>query len=466
MSAAFENLVYLVAAVLFILAFKGMSHPRTAVQGNLLGAIGMFLAVVVTLFNRHIVDFRAIAIGLAIGTLAGAVMAIKVRMTAMPQMVALLNGFGGGASVLVAAAALYEPEVAGVPVGQSPGANFTIATVLSGLIGAVTFWGSLAAYGKLEEWRFLDKLRFPGQLAINGALFTISVVIGALIVRDPAATPAYWALVVVASILGILLVTPIGGADMPVVICLLNSYSGLAAAATGFVLNNSGLIISGSLVGASGIILTQIMCKAMNRPMSNVLFGGMTGGGEALKADDVYGGKIKSATAEEIAMLFDTARRVVIVPGYGLAVSQAQHAVRDLANLLESKGIEVEYGIHPVAGRMPGHMNVLLAESNIPYEKVKEMDEINTTFEQTDVAIVLGANDVVNPLARTDPTSPIAGMPIIDVDKARTVVVVKRSLSPGFAGIPNPLFAAPNTLMYFADGKKAILDLVAAIKEG
>jgi NAD(P) transhydrogenase subunit beta len=261
-------------------------------------------------------------------------------------------------------------------------------------------------------------------------------------------------------------VLPIGGADMPVVITLLNSYSGLAACATGFVLDNNMLIVAGSLVGASGIILTQIMCRAMNRPITNVLFGGV--GAEVVKgaaADDVYAGKVKAASAEEIAMVLEAARRVVIVPGYGMAVAQAQHAVRDLAHLLEARGVEVEFGIHPVAGRMPGHMNVLLAEADIPYEKVKEMDVINPSFAQTDVAIIIGANDVVNPLARTDPTSPIAGMPILDVDKARTVIVIKRSLSPGFAGIPNPLFAADNTLMYFADGKQAVLELIEAAKQ-
>jgi NAD(P) transhydrogenase subunit beta len=275
---------------------------------------------------------------------------------------------------------------------------------------------------------------------------------------------AYWLLVAIASVGGILLTIPIGGADMPVAIALLNSYSGLAAAATGFVLGNNALIITGSLVGASGIILSQIMCKAMNRSLANVLMGNIGEASAGPAADDVYAGKVKSASADDIAIVLDGAARVVIVPGYGLAVSQAQHAVRDLVNLLESKGTEVEFAIHPVAGRMPGHMNVLLAEADIDYDKLKEMDEINPSFQQTDVAIVIGANDVVNPLARTDPTSPIAGMPILDVDKARTVVVIKRSLSPGFAGIPNPLFALDNTLMYFADGKKAIMDLITAIK--
>ena len=285
-------------------------------------------------------------------------------------------------------------------------------------------------------------------------------------VIEPHRTGLYWVLVAVASVLGVTSVLPIGGADMPVVICLLNAYSGLAACATGFVLNNNGLIISGSLVGASGIILSRIMCRAMNRSLANVLFGGV---GAAVvtqsQADAVYAGKVKAASPDEIAMMMEHARRVVIVPGYGMAVSQAQHAVRDLAKLLESRGTEVEFGIHPVAGRMPGHMNVLLAEASIPYEMVKEMAEINPSFEQTDVAVVIGANDVVNPVARTDPTCPIAGMPILDVDKAKTVVVIKRSLSPGFAGIPNPLFAADNTLMLFDDGKKAVLDLIAALKE-
>jgi NAD(P) transhydrogenase subunit beta len=297
-------------------------------------------------------------------------------------------------------------------------------------------------------------------------LLLASLGLGAWMVTEPHPMAPYWALVAVASVLGVTSVLPIGGADMPVVICLLNSYSGLAACATGFVLNNNGLIIAGSLVGASGIILSRIMCRAMNRSLADVLFGGL--GAEVVTgplADEVYAGKVKAASPEEIAMLMETARRVVIVPGYGMAVSQAQHAVRDLARLLESRGTEVEFGIHPVAGRMPGHMNVLLAEANIPYEKVKEMSEINPSFEQTDVALVIGANDVVNPSARTDPKCPIAGMPILDADRAKTVVVIKRTLSPGFAGIPNPLFAAENTLMLFDDGKKAVLDLTAALKE-
>ncbi|HSB61677.1 MAG TPA: NAD(P)(+) transhydrogenase (Re/Si-specific) subunit beta [Vicinamibacteria bacterium] len=461
MPAAFENLVYLVSGVLFILAFKGLAHPRTAGRGNLLGATGMLLAVAVTLFDRHILGFGAILGGLVLGSAIGAALALKVRMTAMPQMVALLNGLGGGASVLVAGAAVLEADV----VTEAPRLQMAVATVFSGLIGAVTFWGSLVAFAKLAEVAWAKDVRFSGQQAVNAALLLACLVLAAPFVRDPAAFLFYWALVGVASVLGVLVVIPIGGANMPIVICLLNSYSGLAAAATGFVLDNNGLIIAGSLVGASGIILTRIMCRAMNQSMADVLFGAPVAGA-AESGDAVYGGKVKSVSPEELAMVFDAARRVVIVPGYGMAVSQAQHVVRDLANLLQGRGVEVEYGIHPVAGRMPGHMNVLLAEAGIPYEKVKEMEQINPTFAETDVAVVIGANDVVNPVARQPRGNPIAGMPILDVDKARTCVVIKRSLSPGFAGIPNPLFAADNTLMLFGDGKRAVLDLIGALEEG
>jgi NAD(P) transhydrogenase subunit beta len=340
-----------------------------------------------------------------------------------------------------------------------------IATAASGLIGAVTLTGSLVAFCKLQEVVIPDNVLIPGRQLINAGLAVLVVVLAIFLVQSPTAAWLYWLLVIASFALGVLLVIPIGGADMPVVIALLNSYSGLAAAATGFVINNNVLIIAGSLVGASGIILTAIMCKAMNRSLTNVLFGvlGPSEGGPT--ADEVYAGKIKATSAEEVAMILDAASRVVIVPGYGMAVSQAQHAVRDLGTLLEKKGATVEYAIHPVAGRMPGHMNVLLAEADVEYDKLKEMDQINPTMSQVDVAIIVGANDVVNPVARTDPNSPIAGMPIIDVDKAKTVVVVKRSLSPGFAKIPNPLFAADNTLMFFSDGKKAFIEMVEAVKE-
>ena len=468
-------LAYLVSAVLFIVGLKGLTKPRTAVRGNLLSAAAMLIAVVVTLFDQSVMGYGLIITGIVIGSGIGAVLAIKIEMTAMPQLVALFNGFGGLASVLVAGAELWvlgghiSAKAAGnaVEVATIEGANaILVSGLLAGLIGAVTFTGSLVAFAKLQELKSFKKpFDYPMKQQINLILGLAIIGLFVLGIMNPGSFAPYFFLVVVALVLGVTLVNPIGGADMPVVIALLNSYSGLAATATGFVLDNSVLIIAGSLVGASGIILTQIMCKAMNRSLTNVLFGVMEASGESATADEVYGGKIKSTSGEEVAMLFDSAQRVVIVPGYGMAVAQAQHAVRDLTNLLESMGIEVEFAIHPVAGRMPGHMNVLLAEAEIPYEQLKEMDEVNPTFAQTDVTLVIGANDVVNPVARTDPKSPIAGMPILDVDKSRTVVVIKRSLSPGFAGIPNPLFAADNCLMFFGDGKKAILDLINALKE-
>jgi NAD(P) transhydrogenase subunit beta len=452
------NFAYLVASVLFILGLKGLTHPRTAVRGNTLGALAMLLAVLATLLDQRILSFEYILIGVVVGLLIGVAFAAKIPMTSMPELVAIFNGFGGVASVLVAGAALIQV--------QDPSHQLTVSTAASGLIGTVTFWGSLVAFFKLME--VIKRLiQFPGQQFFNGLLTLVCIGLGGWLVLEPGQMDAFWIMVCVASLLGVMLVVPIGGADMPVVIAFLNSCSGLAAAATGFVLDNNVLIIAGSLVGASGLILTQIMCKAMNRSLGNVFFGGVgaTPAASGVSDDEVYAGKIKSTSADEVAMLFDTARRVVIVPGYGMAVAQAQHAVRDLADLLEQREIEVEYAIHPVAGRMPGHMNVLLAEAEVSYEKMVEMDRINATFQQTDLALVIGANDVVNPLAREDNSGPIAGMPILDVDKSRTVVVIKRSLSPGFAGIPNPLFAADNALMFFGSAKEAVLDLVTAVKE-
>jgi H+-translocating NAD(P) transhydrogenase subunit beta len=458
------QLTYLIAAICFVLGLKGLSHPRTARRGNLTGSIGMFLAVVVTLFDQNVVSFNVILGGVAIGTVIGALVAAKIAMTQMPQMVALFNGTGGAASVLVATAALLDA----VDKGQSMGLQFTSATVASALIGSVTFTGSLIAVFKLQGIVVPSgAVTSPLIKALNVILGVASLCLLAYFVMNPEQLVSYWVIAGVGLVLGVTLTLPIGGADMPVVIALLNSYSGLAACATGFVLNNNVLIIAGSLVGASGIILTKIMCKAMNRSLTNVLFGGF--GAESVgpqaSADEVYAGKVTSASAEEAAMVFDGARRVVIVPGYGMAVSQAQHAVRELSQLLGERGTEVNFAIHPVAGRMPGHMNVLLAEADIPYEQLIEMDTINPSFPETDVALVIGANDVVNPVAREDPKSPIAGMPILEVDRARTVIVVKRSLSPGFAGIPNPLFAADNTMMLFGDGKKAIVELIQALKE-
>jgi NAD(P) transhydrogenase subunit beta len=474
-SQAWINLAYLTASMLFIVAFKLMTGPRTAVKGNYLGAAGMAIAILAACFEKPVVESVAaqgawplVMLGLAgvIGGGIGATMALKYPMTGMPQMVALLNGFGGAASTFVAGAELWNASAAAKAAATPLPAwtQFAIATALTGLIGAVTFWGSLVAFGKLEELpQFKKAWTNPNRHWINLGLAVATLLLIWGVCANPSSNLLFWLLVIVGSALGCTLTLPIGGADMPVVICLLNSYSGLAAAAAGFVIDNSVLVIAGSLVGASGLILTAIMCKAMNRSLTGVLFGGL-GTTATVSGDDIYAGKVKSASAEEIAMVLEGAERVVIVPGYGLAVAQAQHAVRELANALEKRGTTVEYAIHPVAGRMPGHMNVLLAEADIPYEKLREMDDINPTFPETDVAIVIGANDVVNPAARTDPKSPIAGMPILDVDKAKTVVVVKRSLSPGFAGIPNPLFAADNTLMYFADGKKAILDLTAALQ--
>ena len=449
---------YLVAAVLFVLGLKSLARPRTASRGNLLGASAMFVAVMATLLDRAIVDFRVLLFGLVLGSAIGVALALRVRMTAMPQLVALFNGFGGGASVLVALASFVEL----VDLGQVD-SRLSVSAVLTALIGAVTLTGSVVAFAKLQE---VGGLRgFTGLAIVRAVAAIIAVIAAVMVVARPEDVGWLWALVAAGAVLGVLGTLPIGGADMPVVIALLNSCSGVAASTAGFVLDNPLLIIAGSLVGASGLILTQIMCRSMNRSLVNVVFGSLSAVG-APDADDVYGDRVKATSAEEVAMLLEVAERVVIVPGYGLAVAQAQHAVRDLMRTLGDQGIEVTFGIHPVAGRMPGHMNVLLAEAEIDYEFLLDMDQVNPTFPQTDVTIVIGANDVVNPSARTDPDSPIAGMPILDVDGSRTVVVIKRSLSPGFAGVPNPLFANDGTLLLFGDGKDAVLDIVAALLAG
>ncbi|MBI3596216.1 MAG: NAD(P)(+) transhydrogenase (Re/Si-specific) subunit beta [Nitrospirae bacterium] len=457
-ASAFIQWAYLVASILFILGLKDLNSARTARRGMFLAEIGMALAIVGTLFHHEIIRYQWIITGMVIGSMIGVGIALWTPMTAMPQRTALSHAFGALAVTLVGISEYHRH-------GSELGPIKMTAIGFEVMMGALTVTGSLMAFSKLQELITGSLITYRGQNTSNVALFAFLLGIWFYLIAVPAAGPLFYLLVGLGLVFGILLVLPIGAADMPVVISLLNSYAGLAAAATGFVISNTILIIAGTLDGASGFVLSILMCKAMNRSLANVLFGGM-GIAPAVgpTADQVYGGKVKAATAEEIASLLDTARRVVIVPGYGMAVSQAQHAVRDLAILLESRGAEVAFAIHPVAGRMPGHMNVLLAEADIPYDKLKEMDEINPAFEQTDVALVIGANDVVNPVARTDPSSPIAGMPILNVDKARTVVVIKRSLSPGFAGIPNPLFAADNTLMYFADGKKAILDLIGALK--
>ncbi|HEY3391984.1 MAG TPA: NAD(P)(+) transhydrogenase (Re/Si-specific) subunit beta [Lacipirellulaceae bacterium] len=450
---------YLVAAALFVLSLKWLSHPRSARRGVRAGEIGMVVAIIGTLLLYDVVDYKWVLVGMVIGSLIGAPMAIWMPMTAVPQRTALSHAFGALAAALVGTAHYFEFR-------QTDRIDaFTMGVLaLEVLLGSLTFTGSLVAFGKLQDLIRSSVKGLPNQNAINFSLLGAAVLCCAWLVFNPTHYVVFLLLIVLGLAFGLCLVIPIGGADMPTVISLLNSYAGLSASLMGFVLDNYLLIIAGALDGSSGLILSIIMCKAMNRSFANVLFGRMDAS-QVASADDVYGGKVKSASAEDVAMVLDGAQRVVVVPGYGMAVAQAQHAVRELFNLLEDRGTEVEFAIHPVAGRMPGHMNVLLAEADIPYDKLKEMDEINPSFGQTDVAIVIGANDVVNPLANTDPKSPIAGMPILNVGEARTVVVVKRSLSPGFAGIPNPLFAADNCLMLFEDGKKAIVDVVAAMKE-
>ena len=465
MSKEFIDLFYLLAAVLFVLGLKGLSHPRTAVRGNLLSSSGMLLAIVITLLDRRIVSFEVIVAGLVVGGLIGVFMAYRVSMNGMPQVVAIFNGFGGGASALAVGAALDEALKGGFV--EEISVQFTVSAAVAGLIGGVALTGSAVAFGKLQGLIHERPILLPGRHIVNVVLFSSCLGLGAWLAVDPTSSLAFWILVPVAALLGLLLVIPIGGADMPVVISLLNAYSGIAAAGHGWVLNNSVLIIAGSLVGAAGFILTALMSRAMNRSLPNIMFAGVGATvTTAAESEDIYSGRVKSASPEEVAMLLESARRVVIAPGYGMATSQAQYAVQDLTNLLESKGVEVDFAIHPVAGRMPGHMNVLLAEANISYEKLKDIDEINPTFRQTDVVLVLGANDVVNPQARNaDPSIPISGMPILNVDEAQSVVVIKRSLGPGFAGVPNPLFAADNTLMLFGDGKQMILELVEALKQ-
>ncbi len=447
---------YLIAAVLFILGLKGLARPRTAVRGNLLGSLGMLVAVVVTLTNEAIVTWPVLVAGLVVGTGVGVLLATRVHMTSMPELVALFNGFGGAASVLVVAAS--SDEVLGTPAEDL---TYLATAGISAVIGAITFSGSIVAFGKLRE--SLGSWSSGLARPLNISLAVAATIVGIVFVAAPG---WWWLLVLVALglVMGLTVVFPIGGADMPVVIALLNSLSGLAAASTGFAIDNNLLIIAGSLVGASGFVLTRVMCVAMNRTLLNVLFGSMASGGVAQDPHDVYDGKVRSTSADDVALILDSASSVVIVPGYGMAVAQAQHAVRDLTRALEKREIDVVFAVHPVAGRMPGHMNVLLAEAEIDYAQLIEMDVVNPTFAQTDVAIVIGANDVVNPVAREE-GSPIAGMPILDVDAARTVVVIKRSLSPGFAGIPNPLFAANNTLMLFGDGKEAVTAINSALNQ-
>jgi NAD(P) transhydrogenase subunit beta len=463
MPGALAEILYLVAAVCFIIGLKRLSSPGTAVNGNRLSAMGMLIAMVVTLVDRGIVTYSVIAAGLVVGSALGLWMARAVKMTAMPQMVALLNGFGGGASLLVGGAEFLKSEL----IGQNLGLDTSITIQLSLLIGAVTLTGSIVAFAKLQELLPGRPITFPGLQVLNATIFLAIVALSIYQVATPESLLwPFYAVCALALLLGVLLVIPIGGADMPVVISLLNSYSGIAAAMTGFVIRNDVLIISGALVGSSGIILSQIMCRAMNRSLTNVLFGAFGGGGGAAvtSGKSAEGLTVRQVSAEDAAVQLGYARSVIVVPGYGLAVAQAQHLVRELADQIEKRGGEVKYAIHPVAGRMPGHMNVLLAEANVPYEKLFDMDAVNGEFDRADVALVIGANDVVNPAARTDSGSPIYGMPILNADHARSVIVLKRGMGSGFAGIENELFYNPRTAMLFGDAKASLGKLVTELK--
>jgi NAD(P) transhydrogenase subunit beta len=471
MKTAIIDLTYLLSAVLFIFGLKRMQSPVTARTGNVLASLGMLVAVVATLFLQEILSWPMIIAGVVLGGGIGVVLARTVEMTAMPELVAVFNGFGGLASALVSGAELSQ-HIAGSATSAF-GIVPSITIALSILIGTVTFSGSVVANGKLSGWITGNPISFPGLrvvtvLLLIGAGGAIGVMIANAGAFPELAMPMVQAaggLAGVALLLGILLVIPIGGADMPVVVSLLNSYSGLAAAITGFVLNNTALIVSGTLVGAAGMILTVIMCDAMNRSLANVMLGGFGGDGATGGPDVPEGKTVNETSPDDTAILASYAEKVIIVPGYGLAVAQAQHEVRELADQLEAQGVAVKYAIHPVAGRMPGHMNVLLAEANVDYEKLFELDEINPEFPTADLAIVVGANDVVNPAARTDEDSPIYGMPIMNVDEAETVVVIKRSLSPGYSGVPNDLFYADNTKMLFSDAKEAVAGITESVKE-
>jgi H+-translocating NAD(P) transhydrogenase subunit beta len=456
------DFLYLLTIVSFVVALRFLSSPKRARLGNWVGAAGMTLAIVVTLAQDEVERYAEIVVAMLIGSVVGAVSARLVHMTAMPQMVALFNGVGGGAAALIALAEFHNLE----PLPGRIGTDETVAILLSALIGSVSFAGSIVAYAKLQELVRGQPIVYAGQQFVNGLLLMGAVGVGAVIL---AGVQEEWLLAVLlgaALLFGVLFVLPIGGADMPVVISLLNAFTGLAASATGFVLHNNVLIVSGALVGASGTLLTMLMGRAMNRSLANVLFGafGRIPEGAALAAGGTDG-VVRSASPEDVAIMLAYARRVVVVPGYGLAVAQAQHDVRALADLLEERGIEVNYAIHPVAGRMPGHMNVLLAEANVPYPQLKEMEEANPEFPRTDVALVIGANDVTNPSARNQPGSPIYGMPILDVDRAASIVVLKRSMNPGFAGIDNPLYVDPKTVMLFGDAKESVLRVIGSLKQ-
>jgi H+-translocating NAD(P) transhydrogenase subunit beta len=456
------NLLYLITLVTFILALRFLSNPATARRGNQIGALGMLVAIVVTFAQDEIASYWEIAVGMVVGGVFGAAAARKVRMTAMPQMVALFNGVGGGAAALISLAEFHNRA-------PDPGTlkwDISTSIMLSAIIGSISFAGSMIAFAKLQELIRGRPIVYPLQQPANALLFAGVLAAGIAIAAGAERQWLAWALIGGAALFGVLFVLPIGGADMPVVISLLNAFTGLAAAATGFELENNVLIVSGMLVGASGTLLTILMGRAMNRSIANVLFGafGQLAPSAAGAAAGSADGQVRSASADDVAVMLAYANKVVFVPGYGMAVAQAQHDVHALANVLEARGVEVSYAIHPVAGRMPGHMNVLLAEANVPYPQLKEMDEANSEFSRTDVALVIGANDVVNPDARSNTGSPIYGMPILNVDQSQQVVVLKRSMNPGFAGIDNPLFLNPKTVMLFGDAKDSVEKLSASVK--
>jgi NAD(P) transhydrogenase subunit beta len=465
MSASLTSLAYLVAAVLFILALRGLSHPTTSQQGNRFGMIGMAVAAAATLLHTGMATngYGLIVLGVAIGGGIGTFVARRIQMTALPQLVAAFHSLVGLAAVFVAAAALNAPEAFGIGTAAHIHPQSLVEMSIGLAIGAVTFTGSLIAFAKLQAIMKGAPITFPGQHKLNLGLGILLVLLVVYFVASGSQI-AFWAIALVALALGFLLIIPIGGADMPVVVSMLNSYSGWAAAGIGFTIQNLALIITGSLVGASGAILSYIMCKGMNRSIINVLLGGFgtdTGVGPAAGASGDR--TVKSGAAEDAAFIMKNASKVIIVPGYGMAVAQAQHSLREMADTLKKEGVEVKYAIHPVAGRMPGHMNVLLAEANVPYDEVFELEQINSEFSTADVVYVIGANDVTNPAAKTDPQSPIYGMPILEVDKARTVLFVKRSMASGYAGVDNELFFRPNTMMLFGDAKKMTEEIVQAL---
>jgi NAD(P) transhydrogenase subunit beta len=462
-SESLSAFFYLAASICFIMALRGLSSPETARAGNLYGIAGMIVAVVTTLLTPHVVSFWLIILGIVIGGAIGTYIALKIQMTALPQLVAAFHSLVGLAAVCVATAAFTFPESYGIGVRGSIHRGSLVEMALGMAIGAITFTGSVVAFAKLQGLVTGRPLVFPGQHLVNAALGALLVVLIALFVSTEA-PPAFWLLLLVSLALGFLLIVPIGGADMPVVISMLNSYSGWAAAGIGFTLSNSLLIITGALVGSSGAILSYIMCRGMNRSIFNVILGGFGGESAAPTGAGVGDRLVKSGSAEDAAFIMKNAGSVIVVPGYGMAVAQAQHGLREMADMLKKDGVNVRYAIHPVAGRMPGHMNVLLAEANVPYDEVFELEEINRDFASTDVAVVIGANDVTNPAAKTDPTSPIYGMPILDVERAKTVLFVKRSMASGYAGVENELFFRDNTMMLFGDAKKMCEEIVKALE--